>query len=403
MRETATGHSPMAARLDEPAGAFAGWARDAAFPLWARAGFDTDQGRFEERLSLQAQRLPDVPLRLMSQARQIHAYSLAARRGWYPGGVLLVERAYESMVRDYYRRDDRNGWIFSIRRDGTVADSRRDLYTHAFVLLAIASYVEATGQRQALALADETLAFIEGQMAASRGGGFVEELPWSEGTRRQNPHMHLFEALLALWECSGDAGYLRRAGRLFELFASCFFRPDAGVLGEYFTPELAPAEGIAGRVVEPGHHYEWIWLLRRFEAASGGSTKQYVDALYTHADRHGFDQDGLIVDQILLDGAHHTPSRRIWPMTEAIKANLVEARLGRAQSAAKAAVLTTLLRDRFLTSDPLGGWFDRLDDRGVCVSEFMPASTLYHLVGALDELDRETELQADAAQPAQRR
>jgi mannose-6-phosphate isomerase len=174
-------------------------------------------------------------------------------------------------------------------------------------------------------------------------------------------------------------------------------------VGEYFTEELAPADGIAGRLVEPGHHYEWIWLLRRFERAGGRSTKRYVDALYAHADRYGFDGAGLVVDQILVDGVHRTASRRIWPITEAIRANLVEARLGRNRSAGKAAALAGLLRDRFLACDPAGGWLDQLDAEGACISQFMPASTLYHLAGAIDELGQQVELRTDTTQPGHRR
>jgi mannose/cellobiose epimerase-like protein (N-acyl-D-glucosamine 2-epimerase family) len=376
----------MPGRLKPAAAALLGWATDAAFPLWATVGFDFDHGRFEERLTLRADRLPDAPLRLLSQARQIYAYALAARRGWYPGAAMLVEQAFASMVRDYRGRDGRGGWIFSIRRDGAVSDPRLDFYTQTFVLLAIASYVQATGKRQALALADETLAFIDRDLRAPDGNGFVECFPPSDGLRRQNPHMHLFEGLLSLWECSGDARYLTRAGELFGLFASRFFRPDPGILGEYFTANLQPADGVAGSLVEPGHHYEWIWLLRRYEQISGRSVQPYVDALYGFADRYGFDGAGLIVDQLLVDGSHHASSRRVWPIAEAIKANLVEARLGRAQSERKATQLAVLLRDHFLTSDPAGGWHDRLDHDGACLSKFMPASTLYHLACAIDEL-----------------
>jgi mannose-6-phosphate isomerase len=378
----------MAARLKPAAAALVAWATGSALPLWATAGFDVEQGRFEELLTLRAGRSPDVPIRLLSQARQIYAYALAARRGWYPGAVLLVEQAYAAMVRDYCRRDGHDGWVFSIRRDGAVSDPRRDFYTHAFVLLAIASYVQATGKRQALALADETLAFIDRNLGAPEDCGFLEGLPSSNALRRQNPHMHMFEGLLSLWDCSGDGRYLKRAEELFGLFAARFFRPDPGVLGEYFTAALQPAEGVAGSLVEPGHHYEWVWLLRRFERISGRSVQLYVDALYGFADRHGFDGAGLIVDELLVDGSHHTPSRRIWPIAEAIKANLVEARLGRVQSERKAASLAVLLRDHFLTADPAGGWLDRLDRNGACLSEFMPASTLYHLVGAIDELSQ---------------
>jgi mannose-6-phosphate isomerase len=385
----------------DPATALLDWASEAALPLWAEVGFDSEQGRFEERLTLQAERLPAVPLRLMSQARQVYAYAVADKRGWYRDSAALVERAYASMERDYYRRDGRAGWIFSIRRDRSIADDRRDLYTHAFVLLAIAAYVETTGKRRALTLAEETLAFVEGHMTAPQGGGFVEELPLSDDLRRQNPHMHLFEALLALWACSRDERYLARARRLFELFAARFFRADCGVLGEYFTADLAPAEGLAGQLVEPGHHYEWIWLLRRFEQASGRSMQRYVDALYSHADRFGFDSAGLIVDALRADGAHHARSRRIWPVTEAIKANLVEARRGRRHAAAKASALAGVLHERFLTADPAGGWFDKLDAHGACISKFMPASTLYHLMGAIDELTQSIAAPAIAMSTAQ--
>lgn len=368
------------------------WTVDAALPLWATAGFDAEHGRFEERLTFAAGRLPDVPLRLMSQARQIHSFALAARKGWYPGAAALVERAYASMVRDFHRRDGRGGWIFSIRRDGSVADSRRDLYAHAFVLLAIASYVEATGDRRGLILADETLCFIEQHMKAPAGGGFVEELPPAGGVRRQNPHMHLFEAVLALWECAGDGRHLRWAEELFALFASRFFRADPGIVGEYFTDALEPAVGVAGRIIEPGHHHEWVWLLRRFELAGGCAAQSYVDALYDYAHRHGFDDGGMIVDELVLDGPPRgTPaggSHRIWPVAEAIRANLVEARRGRARAEGRAVALANLLGERFLKCECAGGWHDKVDRNGKCLSDFMPASSLYHLLGAVDELSR---------------
>ena len=387
----------MAGRLKPAAAALLGWATDAALPLWATAGFDVEHGRFEERLTLGAGRMPTVPVRLLSQARQIYAYALAARRGWYPGAAALVEQAYSSMVRDFHGRDGQDGWIFSIRRDGAVADPRRDFYAHTFVLLAVASYVQATGRQQALALADETLAFVDRHLRAAEGEGFLEGLPPSDGLRRQNPHMHMFEGLLSLWECSQDARYLIRAGELFDLFAARFFRAEPGILGEYFTAALQPAEGVAGRIVEPGHHYEWVWLLRRFGQITGRSVQPYVDALYDFADRYGFDGAGLIVDELLVDGSHHAPSRRIWPIAEGVKANLVEARLGRPQSEGKAAALAVLLRDRFLTADPPGGWHDRLDRNGACLSKFMPASTLYHLVCAIDELSQFATASSDPA------
>ena len=364
------------------------WATTQALPLWATSGFDRQHDRFEERLSLTGQRIADVPIRLMTQARQIYSYGLAARRGWHPGGIGLVERAYSSMVRDYHRRDGAPGWVFSIGRDGSVLDTKRDLYAHAFVLLAVASYVQATGNREALALADGTLDYIDGHLRAAEGGGYVDSAPPGDELRRQNPHMHMFEALLSLWASSNDRRYLDRGGQIFDLFAARFFRPEAGALGEYFDARLDPAAGAVGTIVEPGHHYEWIWLLRWFERESGRTVRPYVDALYAHADSFGYAASGLIVDEVLLDGSVRTPSHRIWPLTEAIKANLVEASAGRPGAAEKVAALGEIFRARFLTREPPGGWIDRLDKDGNPATDFMPASTLYHILCALDELDR---------------
>jgi len=278
--------------------------------------------------------------------------------------------------------------VFSINRDGTVADARRDFYSHPFVLLAVASYVQATGDRSALSLADETLAFLDAELRAPRGGGYLEGKPARDELRRQNPHMHLFEGLLSLWSASKDARYMTRAEAIFELFASRFFRPASGTLCEHLDDELIPAPGTSGQIVEPGHHYEWVWLLRWYERESGQPVQRYVDGLYGHADRHGYDREGMIVDEALIDGSPHLPSHRTWPVTEALKANVVEAAAGRAEAAERALALANMLGERFFTKQPPGGWIDRLDRHGRPVTDFMPASTLYHVLCAIDELDR---------------
>lgn len=374
--------------LKSAAGELLGWTIGHALPLWAGAGFDRRCGRFEERLSMKGEPVTDVPVRLMVQARQIFTYGLAARRRWHGGALELVETAYASMVRDYYRRDGHDGWIYSIWRDGTVADTRRDLYAHAFVLLAIGSYVHATGRREALTMADETLRYIDEHMRAPLGGGFVDAVPPVDGVRRQNPHMHVFEGALKLWSASSEPRFLVRAGEIFGLFNSRFFRPGLGVLSEYFDAGLELAGGTDEIVVEPGHHYEWVWLLRWFERESGIAVKASAEALFDYAWRHGHDAAGLVADELLADGTPRKRSRRVWPMTEAIKANIAEGALGRPGALAMAATLAKLLGDYFLTQDPKGGWVDRLDERGKCATDFMPASTLYHIVSAVDELQR---------------
>jgi mannose/cellobiose epimerase-like protein (N-acyl-D-glucosamine 2-epimerase family) len=372
------------AALAAVASKLSAWAADCAFPLWATAGFDAESGRFREALTLEGKPVVMMPTRLIVQARQVFSYAVAARRKWHDEAAAIVERGYRSMVRDYYRSDGKPGWVYSVSSDGAIADAKRDLYSHAFALLAISAYAGVTGRRDALELVDETLAFIDCELHAPASGGYLEAQPETTDVRRQNPHMHLFEAMLSLWENTGEARYLARAGEMYGLFSTRFFRPVPGVLSEYFEATLAPAAGAAGDIVEPGHHCEWIWLLRRFERETGRRVQPYIDVLYDHAARHGYDPAGLMVDEITTGGAHRLSSHRTWPMTEALKANIVEAAASRAGAGAKATALAHLLFDRFLKPAYRGGWMDRLDGSGQPAADTMPASTLYHLLGAIE-------------------
>lgn len=78
-------------------------------------------------------------------------------------------------------------------------------------------------------------------------------------------------------------------------------------------------------------------------------------------------------------------------MTEALKANVAEVAAGRPGAAAKAAEVATLLHRHFLTAAHPGGWMDRLDIKNAAAAPNMPASTFYHVLCAIDELDRVAE------------
>ena len=180
--------------------------------------------------------------------------------------------------------------------------------------------------------------------------------------------------------------FLERSGQLFDLFLTRFLQDRQGVLLEYFDSSLRPLSG-PGATVEPGHHFEWCWLLRRYERASGDSRAgSIIERLYDHAGRTGFDADGLLVDEVRPDGAVAKASRRLWPMTEAIKSDLAEALRGRLGAMERAVASTQALHRRFLAPAPEGGWVDRLDRDGTPLGDFMPATSLYHLAGAVDEL-----------------
>lgn len=362
------------------------WIEKQALPLWADVGVDRTHGGFVERLTLSGQPAADDYKRMRVQARQIFVYSHAAVHGWSGPALATARHGYDFLTRHFWHPD--GGWIFSTRRDGTALDNVRDAYEQAFALYGLAWYYRASGDSAALGWAERTLAFMDGQLADQVNGGYREAIP-DKLPRRQNPHMHLLEACLALHDATGEAAYLDRARRLVALLQTHFLRADSGTLGEYFTADWQPAAGAAGDQVEPGHHFEWVWLLHGFGRASGDDVTAEADTLYRFAEACGTDPaDGLAYDGVRHDGTVTDPNKRLWPQTEAIKAQV-------ARYEATADPITTarlrLIVDavfaRYLGVGP-GYWVDQTDRGGTAIVEYAPASTFYHLYLAFREVLR---------------
>jgi mannose-6-phosphate isomerase len=265
----------------------------------------------------------------------------------------------------------------------------RDSYAQAFALLGLSWYFRLTGDRQVIPVIDATIAHLD-EAFATKSGGYLDAVPPPDNIRRQNPHMHLFEAFIALTEAIGDERYLAHATAMFELFAGRFFQPSSGTLCEYMNGELAPLTDARGRICEPGHHYEWIWLLRQYQRLSGRDVGPYCATMYRHANTHGWDEGGFIIDELDFFGNVITSSRRSWPHTEGAKANIVEGEAGRADCDEKAAQCLVRLMNTFLAHPIPAGWVDRISADGVPIVEFMPTSTLYHVFGAVTEAHRVT-------------
>lgn len=371
------------------------WLAEAALPLWCHAGLDTQAGGFVEKLSLDGRPLLDADKRMRVQARQIYVYSHAHLLDWTPPGEgpSALEAAYHGfdfLTRQYWHED--GGFVFSVTRNGTHADTRLESYEQAFAIFAFAWHFRATGDENAVAWAERTLAFLDDHLGDLAQGGYHEN-PAHDLPRRQNPHMHLLEALLAWHTTTGEDIWLRRARDIFALFRARFFDAETGTLGEFFDGAWTPASGTMGKIIEPGHHYEWVWLLERYAQATGEDVRAEAAALYQFAETHGVDRNpgpaaDLAYDSVLRHGTSLDENKRLWVQTEAIKAQL--ARMEFHADANAALRLEELLERLFaLYLAPANGcWQDHLDVQGNGFAESAPASSLYHLFLALTEVLR---------------
>ncbi|MBX9574797.1 MAG: AGE family epimerase/isomerase [Caulobacteraceae bacterium] len=365
------------------------WLLRSAYPLWSTTGVDPAGGFFER---IDADQFPvHGPRRARVLGRQIYSFARASGLGWEGDASTVVRHGLTALPR--FLRADGLAWA-RVDEAGKPIHEPIDLYDQAFVLFGLA---------HALPFADDPTQLVETarrmrealKVHAHPDGGFEEAVPRSLPLKA-NPHMHLFEAGLAWGEVDGrpdGAAWDAFADGLAELALARFVDPTAGAVHEFYDGDWRRLDG-AQEIIEPGHQFEWGWLLVRWGTARGRADAIEVgERLIALGEAHGLDAaTGVTVGE--LDGALRPRQfyARLWAQGERVKAW--------AQSAMRASDPTTrqsalnkmeqaaLALELFLKGPPPGAWRDRMGPDRAIVEEAAPASSLYHIVGAVEEAAR---------------
>jgi mannose/cellobiose epimerase-like protein (N-acyl-D-glucosamine 2-epimerase family) len=354
-----------------------------SLPLWSGEGWDRTGGGFVDRLDAQGRTDRLAPRRTFVQARQIYCFAKAAQMGWYPEGKEIALKGLDHLLSKAKAPDGQPGFVHQIGAAGEVLDARRDTYDHAFVLLALATVYSLDRDAQVRSEIDAALSFIDTKLRSPHGGfaeGFPATLP-----RRQNPQMHLFEAMIALFDATHDLVFQQRAGDFFGLFMANLYDKQRQALGEYFEEDWSKIEPV---VVEPGHQAEWVWLLRGFERITGCPTARPRGELLATALRYQDAATGCLVDAGDTAGNITRDTRRLWPQTEIAKAWIAQAESGEEGAADKARTALARLERHYLRHPVAGGWYDQFDRDGASLVATIPASSFYHVLCAVTEAEQ---------------
>jgi mannose/cellobiose epimerase-like protein (N-acyl-D-glucosamine 2-epimerase family) len=354
-----------------------------SLPLWSSEGWDRAMGGFVDRLDQDGQADHLAPRRVFVQARQIYCFAKAARIGWYPEGGAIALKGMDYLLTKAKGPDGRPGFVHTLAPDGAVLDPRRDTYDHAFVLLALINVYALDRDAQVRAEIDALVSFLDTRLRSPHGG-FAEGWPASM-PRRQNPQMHLFEAMIAAFDVTHEAAFQNRAGEFFALFLANFYDKEKHLLGEYFEDDWSKIEPVS---IEPGHQAEWVWLLKGFERITGCPTGRFRAELLASALRYRDEATGCLIDEGDADGNFRKHSRRLWPQAEIAKAWIAQAEAGEAGAASEARAALALLERHYLRHPVAGGWYDQFDRNGGSLIATIPASSFYHVLCAVVEAEQ---------------
>jgi mannose/cellobiose epimerase-like protein (N-acyl-D-glucosamine 2-epimerase family) len=362
------------------------WIFSSALPWWAAHGVDRADGGFVEQVTPDGRDVGIAFKRTRVTARQIYVFSHGYMMGFAPG-LDVARHGVDFLVSKTWLGPDK-GFARKLSRSGALLDATPDLYDHAFALFAFAWHHKASGDTASRDWMHRTLDVTEAKLRVADGDGFWHELP-PNGWRQQNPHMHLTEACLAAFEATGEARFANLARELVTLFTSRFFDPSSQTLAEYYTPDLARAPGGEGRITEPGHQFEWAWILNACRKLLGMNLAPQIRALAQFAEQNGVDPaTGITFNIVRDDGVPIDRASRTWPNTERIKAAIALHELDGVDPSAVIAGSGRVLFDRFLSQNTPGTWIDLVDVNGKPVPGNAPASSLYHVLLAFAEVLR---------------
>jgi mannose/cellobiose epimerase-like protein (N-acyl-D-glucosamine 2-epimerase family) len=363
-----------------------GWLLDYALPLWWSHGADHELGGFHEGLHQDATPT-GKPRRSRLHPRQIYAFALGPELGWSEHASAAAVRHALQFYFVHYRRND---WLFRklVATDGNPLDTAAELYDQAFALLGLASAYKLLHEANLHQSAVQLLEAINKCFGRSDRG--FNETPGGDIPLLSNSHMHLFEAALAWLEIDSDVRWKDLAEHLVALARSHFIDPNTGFLLEFFDAHWQPLDQVPAQRVEPGHQFEWAWLLLRWSTLTGDAeARSLALALVEQAEAHGVDRARRVaINSLTPTGTVLDPEARLWPQTERLKATLLAAEITQDARQWLRALESARTLALYLDVPRVGLWKDKQTAAGDFVDEPAPASSLYHIASAIAQMER---------------
>lgn len=284
----------------------------------------------------------------------------------------------------HFRDPEFGGFYQRLDAQGTPINPAKNTYGHAFALLALAHAARVTGDAKYKEAALGAWRDIRSKLRHPEGGLRMiapRNFAAGDGRNSQNHLMHMFEALLALIDATGDQSVVADARELgdFVLNKLMVGLPSGGAyIPEWYDAHWQPLQGGEG-YIDLGHQFEWTHLLRSAERR--GLPPIYTDVadrLLKYAVATGYDEhDGGIFNRVFADGRVDR-SKFWWPQAEAMRAFLAVP--GRPDMVRRYLETQEFVDQQFLDREN-GGWHlaPKKSCGGVACGKLQPDP--YHLVG----------------------
>ncbi|MDR3059878.1 MAG: AGE family epimerase/isomerase [Prevotella sp.] len=240
----------------------------------------------------------------------------------------VAQRAFD-YITTYFIDKDYGGACWELDYKGNPVNTKKQTYVQGFILYGFSEFFRATGNKQALELAQNFFYLIE-KCYDNEFGGYLEAYTqdWNpiedmrlsdkdaNEKKTMNTHLHVLEPytnLCRVW----DNGQLKMAQRrLINIFTENILGKKTNHLNLFFDEQW----NVKSTAISYGHDIEASWLL--FEAAEVLGGKDVLDKLknlsikIADAASEGLEADGSMIYE--KNGDHIDKERHWWVQAEAV-------------------------------------------------------------------------------------
>jgi mannobiose 2-epimerase len=242
-----------------------------------------------------------------------------------------AQRAYH-YITNHFIDNEFGGVYWSVAYDGSMLESKKQIYGLAFCLYGVAEYYKASGNDSALQMASNLFKSIEQYSYDKENGGYLEAFTreWNEISdlrlsekdnnekKTMNTHLHVIEAYTNLYSITRDESLRQRIEELLGVFENYFINPANWHLNLFLDEKWNTKSSL----ISYGHDIEAAWLLLQCAEIIGNAN--YIDRYKNlsikiiNAAREGLDVDGGLwyeyepKENLLIKEKHW------WPQAEAM-------------------------------------------------------------------------------------
>jgi mannobiose 2-epimerase len=319
-------------------------------PFWETHGVDEEYGGFLTYLDRNGHPTGETLKTFICQARMIFTYSSAHRANLGDGKYLAIAKQGVDFIIKHFWDKEYKGWYWTTLQDGTPRDKSKIMYGQSFGVYCLSEYAMASGDQQALDLAEETWRTIKAQAGDLANGGVGEffEEDWTPkqpgvygGDRKSfDVHMHLMEAFTNLYEATGSLRHRQDTLDVIDLIFKRIMHSEYGTGMAQFTFDWTPLRAIlfknvwgADRDVDDqegrpldntsfGHNVEFCWLLKHALDILGLDVDPYKERMrkmYDHCLKYGIDwEHGGVYCEGPNEGPARERNKEFWQQAESM-------------------------------------------------------------------------------------